>query len=322
MRLRIPCAMAAAIVASIGLSTAVHASILGVAADFNGFVFGNLSSAGADTEGRLAVGGNFTASSYAVGSGGVGPALPNSHGTRNDLIVGGTMNAIGGWQVFYGNAVYGTSLTAAPTTPNGSTFQGTPIDFAAAQADLTAKSQYWSTLSTNASVVYDGYSTLTLTATNAGLNVFNVSEAIWEATSNKHIVNPFPNATLLINVAGVNVTQAGGLSYNGTQTPSAAHSGVLFNYAEALTLQSNHIGILGSVLAPFADLTLNGGGINGNGIANNVLQQNGGEFHNFVFTGDLPNVISTPEPSSAVIAGALCVGGALVGRRRLIGAPQ
>ena len=134
----------------------------------------------------------------------------------------------------------------------------------------------------------------------------------------KQIVNPFPNATLLINIAGVNVTQFGGLSYNGTQTPSAAHSGVLFNYADALTLQNNHIAMLGSLLAPYADLTLNGGGINGNGIANNVLQQNGGEFHNFKFTGDLPDVTTTPEPSSAVIAGMLLVMGAFAGRRQLI----
>jgi choice-of-anchor A domain-containing protein len=317
MRLRTLCAMAAAIVAAVGFSTHAHASILGVATDFNGFVFSNLSSAGADTEGRLAVGGNFTASNYGVGSGGVGPALPNSHGTRNDLIVGGNMNAIGGWQVFYGNAVWGTGLTAAPTTPNGTTFQGTPVDFAAAKADLTAKSAFWSTLATNASVIYDGYSTLTLTATNAGLNVFNVSEAVWEATSSKQIVNPFPNATLLINIAGVNVTQFGGLSYNGSGSPSAAHSGVLFNYADALTLQNNHIAMLGSVLAPNADLTLNGGGINGNGIANNVLQQNGGEFHNFKFTGDLPNVTPVPEPSSVVVAGMLLAMGAFAGRRHL-----
>ena len=112
-----------------------QAATLGIANDYNAFIFGNLNAAGGDTEGRLAVGNNLNASSY-----GVGVTLTNSGGTRDDLVVGNNMNAQGGWQVFNGNAVYGATLTAAPTTPNGSTFQGTPVDFAAAQADLLAKS--------------------------------------------------------------------------------------------------------------------------------------------------------------------------------------
>lgn len=323
MRLRNLCAMAAAIVAAFGLSTDVSASVLGVAGGFNGFVFGNLSAEGGDTEGRLAVGGDFFAKWYAVGSGGIGPIVPLTTPPTDNLVVGGDLNAEGKWQVFNGNAVYGDALIAAPTTPNGVTKQGTPVDFATAKADLTAKSEFWGSLATNASVVYDGYSTLTLTATNPGLNVFNVSEAYWEMTTSKQIVNPFPNATLLINIAGVNVTQSGGLSYNGSGSPSNAHSKVLFNYSDALTLDSSNIAILGSVLAPYANLTLSGGGINGNGIANNVVQRWGGEFHNFAFTGDLPTPgpdpepTSTPEPSSAVIGVALCAMGTFAARRRL-----
>lgn len=314
MRLVMVCAALAA--ALVFHSAPARASILGVAGEFNGFVFGNLSSAGQDTEGRLAVGGNFFASNYGVGSGGVGPAVPITNPRTDVLVVGGNLNAQGGWQVFNGNAVYGTSLTAAPTTPWGVTYQGTPVDFAAVQADLLAKSSAWSALTPNASVVFDGYSTVTLTATNAGLNVFNVSEAVWEATSTKQIVNPFPNATLLINIAGTDVSQFGGLFYNGTQTPSTAHGKVLFNYYDATTLTNNHIGILGSVLAPKAALTLNGGGVNGNGIAASVLQQSGGEFHNFAFTGDIPFAPPVPEPTTAAIFGIGATLALVASRRR------
>ncbi len=314
MRFSIICAaMAVALLFQIAPS---HASILGVAGDFNGFVFGNLTSAGQDTEGRLAVGGNFTASNYAVGSGGIGPAVPITNPRTDVLVVGGDMNAIGLWQVFNGNAVWGTSLTAAPTTANGITYQGTPVDFAAAQVDLLAKSAYWATLPTNASVVYDGYSTLTLTATNPGLNVFNVPENFWEVTSNKVILNPNPNATLLINILGTDISQANGMSYNGSSSPSSAHSNVLFNYADATTLNISSMAVLGSVLAPQAALTISGGGINGNGIAASAHQQNGGEFHNFAFTGDLPYVNPAPEPTSLVIVGGLMLIGTLAGRRR------
>ncbi|QDT76066.1 choice-of-anchor A family protein [Lacipirellula limnantheis] len=312
MRLSYLCAMAAAIVLTFGLSVDARAANLGAANAFNGFIFGNLTSAGQDTEGRLAVGGNFTASNYGVGSGGIGPAVPITNPRTDVLVVGGDMNAQGGWQVFNGNAVWGTSLTAAPTTPSGVTYQGNPVNFAAAQADLTAKSTAWGALSTNASVVFDGFSTLTLTATSAGLNVFNVSESVWESTSNKQIVNAFPMATLLINILGTNVTQFGGMSYNGSSSPSAAHGGVLFNYPQATVVQTNNIAMLGSVLAPYAALTINGGGINGVGVAASAHQQNGGEFHNFTFTGDIPVV---PEPTSLALAG-LGLAAIAVKRRR------
>ena len=301
MRLHSLCAPALAVALTLGLSVDARAANLGAANAFNGFVFGNLTSHGQDTEGRLAVGGNFTASSYGVGSGGVGPAVPLTNPRTDVLVVGGDMNAQGGWQVFNGNAVWGTSLTAAPTTANGITYQGNPVDFAAAEADLLAKSSTWGALPTNASVVFDGYSTLTLTATNAGLNVFNVAENVWEATSNKQLVNPFPMATLLINILGTNVTQFGGMSYNGSAAPSAAHGGVLFNYPEATVVQTNNIAMLGSLLAPQAALTINGGGINGVGGAASVLQQNGGEFHNFTFTGDIP-FNPVPEPATLALA--------------------
>lgn len=307
--------VAAVIIAPLGLSNESSGSILGVAGEFNGFVFGDLTSHGADTEGRLAVGGNLHASSYGVGAGGLGPKAPLTTPLSDNLVVGGNLNAPGKWQVFNGNAVYGGALIAAPTTPNGTTYKANPVDFAAAQSDLTAKSDFWSTLTPNGSTVFDGYSTLTLTTTIPGLNVFNVSEAVWEKTSNKQIVNAFPDATMLVNIAGVDIVQSGGMSYNNSQAVGTRHSGVLLNFFEAQTLVSNGLGMLGSVLSPHAHVTLNGGGINGNGIVGSVTQH-GGEFHNFVFTGDLPNVVPVPEPSSWMLLGGLGVLGLLARCRR------
>ena len=109
MRFSMLCAALA--VALSALVAPAHASILGVAGEFNGFVFGNLTSHGQDTEGRLAVGGNLVASSYAVGSGGIGPAVPITNPRTDVLVVGGDLNAQTNWQVFNGNAVWGTSIT-------------------------------------------------------------------------------------------------------------------------------------------------------------------------------------------------------------------
>ena len=42
---------------------------LGLANDYNVFVFGNMSMSNTDAEGRVAVGGNATLSNYGVGAG-------------------------------------------------------------------------------------------------------------------------------------------------------------------------------------------------------------------------------------------------------------
>lgn len=314
MRFAILCA--AIVAALVSPSAPAHASILGVAGEFNGFIFGNLSSVSADTEGRLAVGGNFTAENYSVGFGTVGPSLPNSHGTRDDLIVGGDMNAKGGWQVFYGNAVWGTSLTAAPTTPNGSTFQGAPIDFAAVQADLLAKSAYMASLPANGTSELKWGTVLELIGTNPVLNVFNVAEFDWESSWDKQITIP-TGSTALINIAGLDVDYQGGLSVNGSNAlNNPAGRNVLYHFPDALTVDNNHIAMIGSLLAPKAHLTLNGGGINGVGIAASAQQVNGGEFHNFNFTGDIPFAPPAPEPASAMIFGIGAALALVASRRR------
>jgi len=272
------------------------AGTLGIAGDYNGFIFNNLNASGGDTEGRLAVGNNFTASSY-----GVGVQLTNSHGTRTDLVVGNNMNAAGAWQVFNGNAVYGTTLTAAPTTPNGTTFQGTPVDFAAAQADLQAKSAYWATLPANGTSVFQ-FSTLTLNGTDPTLNIFQVAASDWTSSSDKQIHIP-SGSTAIINIAGTSLTFGGGLAINGDSSQSnPAETGVIYNFPTATSVTPSHIAVLGSLLAPFATLTLDGGNVNGVGMALNAVQQGGGEFHYHPFTGNVPDPpVTVPEPTTAAL---------------------
>lgn len=283
------------------LSLSASAATLGVAGDYNAFIFNNLSANGGDTEGRLAVGNSFTASSYSVGE-----KLTNSGGTRNDLVVGNNMNAIGGWQVFNGNAVYGVTLTAAPTTPNGSTFKGTPVNFAAAQADLQTKSAYWGGLAATGTSVLT-FSTLTLTGSSPTLNIFQVAQNDWQVSSDKQINIPV-GSTAIINIAGTTINFGGGLAINGSSSPSnPAENGVLYNFPNATAVNPSNIAMLGSVLAPYATLTITGGSINGVGIALNAIQQNGGEFHHHPFTGNLPDPPVVPEPATLAL---MLLGGA------------
>lgn len=323
MRLRTLCAMATAIVAALGLSTDVSASVLGVAGEFNAFIFGNLDANSGDTEGRLAVGGNIVAESYSVGHGGVGAAAPLTAPLSDNLIVGNDLTANGGWQVYNGNAVYGGNLIASPTFQHGGASRGTRIDFAAAQADLIAKSQLWSTLAPNGVSELLWGSTLALTGLDPVLNIFNVLESDWEVSSDKIIDVPL-GSTVLVNIAGKDLTYSGGLEVKGHRNPQNPINGsVLYNFYEAKTITQSSMALLGSMLAPHADLTMRSGSVNGNSVVAKATTYWGGEFHNFAFTGDLPTPspdpepTSTPEPSSAVIGVALCAMGTFAARKRL-----
>src|SRR4029077_21050524 len=59
---------------------------LGVAGAFNVFVLGQVTQSYTDSEGRVAVGGDVRLTGYGLGS-----ALPNSAGQRDDLVVGGRL---------------------------------------------------------------------------------------------------------------------------------------------------------------------------------------------------------------------------------------
>jgi choice-of-anchor A domain-containing protein len=135
------------------------------------------------------------------------------------------------------------------------------------------------------------------------MNVFTVTESAWESTTDKQINVP-AGATALINILGADITQGGGLAVNGSSSQNNPQGAfLLYHYPQATTINSNGIALLGSVLAPSANLTLSGGNINGIGIALNSTQINGGEYHNYTFTGNI-----VPEPSSVVLALGCLVG--------------
>lgn len=273
-----------------------QASLLGLAGDYNAFVFQDLDAIGGDTEGRLAVGHNATMLYYSVGY-----QSADSHGTLDHLVVGNDLNASGHWQVFGGNTKYGGNLISTPSMVAPNTIrQGSPIDFSLVQSEMRTLSANLSHLTADGSSVYR-WSTLTLTATDPVLNVINVNPADWAAASDRQITAP-AGSTLIINIAGSVNSMSGGLSLHGISKQN-----VLYNFYESTTINSSNIALLGSLLAPYATLNLTGGGIDGNAIVYNATQRNGGEFHNYSFRG-------IPEPATA---GLLALAAGLVLRRRI-----
>jgi choice-of-anchor A domain-containing protein/RHS repeat-associated protein len=236
---------------------------LGVAGGFSVFVFQNDTQSQTDADGRVAVGGNATFTSYKIGD-----DLPNSAGGRDDLIVGGNLSYNGG-QVFNGNVVYGGSATLSGlTVPHGTARQGQDVDFAAAQTYLTSRSAAWAAIPANG-LIDSHHGTLELDGDNEGLNVFAISGSQLAAAARLRVHAP-DGSTVLINVSGAaDVMRNLDGALDGIDT-----SHVLFNFYQATTLTLQGLDVPGSVLAPLASVTLNNGSVEGTLIAR-ALSGNG-----------------------------------------------
>ena len=255
---------------------------LGIAADFNAFIFGDMNVRTSDIEGRIAVGND--ASFYAYG---IGDKLPNSHGTRDDLIVGHDLSYQYG-QVFYGNIVYGdTANLDGVGTPNGSVRQQAGvIDFAAAQTSLTTMSNVLGAEDPNG---YTGYAhgSLGLRGFNHTLDIFTLTAD--QLANAKRITIIVPHgADVIINVPDTSVSiQDLGLRLRGV---GCEH--LLWNFPQATDLTISGVGLRGSFLAPNAAFAFNNGQIQGTVIA--ASMSGNGELH--PCTSQVRVVI--PDPAS------------------------
>jgi choice-of-anchor A domain-containing protein len=232
----------------------VPATGLGVANDFSAFVLHDANLFNSDVEGRVAVGGNATITAYAVGD-----HVINSNGTRDDLIVGGNLNASNG-QVFFGNVVYGGTGTIADNFghPNGAVRQQAGvIDFAAAETSLDALSDSYAGMAATGTLV-NQFGTIILNG-HAGQNVFNVPASTL-ATANDLRINAPAGATVIVNVTGT-TAQMQFMGYH--LLGGIDKDGVILNFPQATQVTFQGIGIFGNVLAPRAAVNFSNGQING-----------------------------------------------------------
>jgi choice-of-anchor A domain-containing protein len=260
---------------------------LGPAAAFNAFVFGRMDAHASDAEGRVAVGGDARFAAY-----GIGDRLPNSHGSRDDLVVGGKLDFTDG-QVFFGNVVHGgTGTLVRVGIPNGDARQDVGvIDFAAAQAELTATSAALATEAANGRTTAR-WGTLTLRGTHAGTNIFSLSAEQLAAARAIKVITPF-GSSVLINVSG-DAVQVRDL---GLHLRGADCSTVLWNFPEADELTVSGVGLAGSVLAPSAALDFYNGQIRGTVVAASMFGN--GQFNL------CPSTFQFEVPDAAGLRGAV-----------------
>ena len=246
------------------------------------------------------------------------------------LVAGGTLTATNG-TFSTGNAYGGgpNNNFTLTNTGTGTFKQGPgvpdPIDFVSQKTYFQNLSNTLSGLTATGTCTFDGFSTTTCTATNAGLNIIKVSDPTILGTGRTVNINLGTNSYVVIDVAGgtsanpdyltnfgVTVFQNGVNkgSSNGDSTTTLAQD-ILFNYYQATNL--NITSVVGSVLAPNAAVSgISSGQIDGTLVANSFTGPT--EFHNFGYEGQLPT--PTPEPAAYVCIGAGLINFAAISKKR------
>jgi len=268
--------------------TSTHAGLVGPAAAYNAFVFGDFTSSQGDAVGNLAAGGDVSLKNYSVASG--------ISGSSARLVAGGTVTATnGGVGSGQNGTIYasGTTQLTRFTAKGGIQSQGL-VDFDGAESQYKNLSISLGALAANgsSSVISGG---LNLTGTNSDLNIFSVSGNDLTNTNSIYI-DAAAGSTVLINVTGSGqVFQKGQVFLTGVDSAN-----VIYNFSDAETLSlAGTKNPLGTVFAPFADVTGGYGALDGQLIAKSF---NGNiEFHNVSFEGNLTTV---PIPAAVWLFGS------------------
>lgn len=195
--------------------------VLGIAGNFNAFIFDDFTQDNDQIEGRLAAGGNITL------SGGYGVARAYRNSSATDVLVAGKKFKHSGSGEIYGNVVYGDTIEANEPIVNiiGAKKQGSPIDFPAEKQYLISRSAAYGALSATKEIGNNNYGTLTISAPDL-FNVVHLDAATLANTNNIQF-NIAQNATLIINISGATVNVPSFAMNNGKAGQ------VLFNFYEA-----------------------------------------------------------------------------------------
>lgn len=300
----------------LGGALTLQAGFLGPADGYNGFFFGDYTSANSDVGGKLAAGGNINVTNFGVAS-----AYPANHfDGEYALVANGDVNAANG-QLFSGNAFAGgTGTLSSFTLLSGSLTEGgtSPVDFATAETELKNKSQALKDLSGTAVSPNVGFEFL-LDAAGSDLAVFLLDSSEFCSSCSVKFVNVGANTTVVVNVKGASVNGTNASYFiNGSgvsgDASSPLASRILFNYFEATSLFMNS-GVQGSVLAPYAAVTSTWGQMVGQLVAqsySNECSEAGRcgslELHDFNFEGDPgelpPPGSQVPEPATWMLSAA------------------
>ena len=274
------------------LSTSAFADGLGPANGFTIFTIESYQANNTDCTGRIAVGGPATYNNFGVGS-----ALSNSNGDRDDLIVAGNLTWNNG-QNFNGNVQVAGPITMNNVgMPNGSVGEDVAIDFTDAEIKLQAISDALYATEANGTVS-NNWGQLTMVGSDADLNAFSVSQSDLHPLWGMSIEVP-EGATVVVNINHHSMQ----LNNFQPMLTGCSANNIVFNFPIANSVQMNSIGWKGTILAPKASIQFNNGQINGALVCKSI--QGNGESHHDPFDGHLPGD-SDDEQNDELDCGCCC----------------
>lgn len=321
-RLALPTVLAAATVSSAGTASAAGLSVQDAFTLFNGISQGNFKS-NQEVEGRLYVGGSLSGSNIQVG---FTPVVPSSY---DDLIVNGstTIGTInmqdGSDMTVRGNVDSNVNMNGSPagtatiggTQSAGKSFNtGTKLENQSGVAGFDARfpeidfgrftdeSSYLATLAGVAPDLSDNNNKKFVAGTPDADGLFVMTTTIAALNGGGITVDAGSATTFVINVSGTSGTVSANVLGG-----SASASKVIWNFHEATAISVNSA-IIGSVLAPLADMSGFQGSTEGSVIAKSIDLSNG-ELHNRGFTGTVPTAMPAPPAVPLPAALPLLAGG-------------
>jgi len=251
---------------------------LGLAHNFNYFVFGDGKLKKSLVKGKMAIGGNADLRKLRVAY-----SLDSFQKSDDTIIVGSDIRFRVG-NIEYGDLVYGGSENLEQVRiKNGSTRNDYPIDFGIMATELKLLSSVWNSIPTNGSkeIKYPN-GPIQLEGSDSELNVFDISATELKTVNVLSIKVP-KNASVLVNVHGEIVSLKGiNMLMRGADSEQ-----VVFNFAEATRLEITGMKFMGTVLAPKAHVqSLNN--IFRSSLVSDSLIEEGSIAMNSIFEGCLP----------------------------------
>lgn len=296
---------------------------LGPATGYNLFIKENFIQPGADSQGKIAIGGNANIGQYDVG-------VNYEPGTWRDgkqfwtepgkyadvLVVGGNLTTTEwAWGNIKGNLVLGGELTAGSSKKAvlGKTIKGTPIDFNTAFEQFSELSQELAGQSNTGGLEFKYNNWLMLNGISENdIYIANITGQMLASATDLTAAGLDRNDTLVINVSGKNIN-FDSLNYGNRESFAAldmSASNILYNFFEAENITFSG-GIKGNILAPNANFTFLQGDLSGQVIAKSWTGGWGAQanlWDGFFVppvelppTPTTPPTVDVPEPSSVLL---------------------